>query len=122
MANFKVEFPLMHKLAKRLELAGQLNLTGRYSSTSFQTTNYGLGGTCDTHLDPHGYLEGREIGSDQYELPFSGDMIATFMGWLESTEAGGGTAFLQPMKEILVNPRRGAMALWYDLDARGYRY
>jgi hypothetical protein len=43
----------------------QMNITGRYSSTSFQTTNYGLGGTCDTHMDPFGYIEGIEISENQ---------------------------------------------------------
>jgi hypothetical protein len=35
-------------------------------------------------------------------LKLSGDMIATFMGWLEDTEAGGGTAFLGHDQELLV--------------------
>lgn len=38
-----------------------MNLTGKYSSTDYQTTNYGLGGLCERHLDPHGYLEGAHL-------------------------------------------------------------
>ncbi len=102
-------------MAKRIELASQLNVTARYSSTAFQTTNYGLGGTCDRHIDPYGYIEGKELGENQEELKMSGDMIATFMGWLEDTEAGGGTAFINGKKEFLVTPRRGAVAFWHDL-------
>ncbi len=32
----------MFKLSKKLELATQMNVTGKYSATDFQTTNYGL--------------------------------------------------------------------------------
>jgi hypothetical protein len=34
-----------------------MNVTSRWASTQYQTTNYGLGGLCETHLDPHGYLD-----------------------------------------------------------------
>jgi hypothetical protein len=52
--------------------------------------------------DPYGYIEGAELGENQMALKLSGDMIATFMGWLEDTEAGGGTAFLGHDQELLV--------------------
>ena len=31
------------------------------SVTKYQVTNYGLGGTCETHIDPYGYLEGFKL-------------------------------------------------------------
>jgi hypothetical protein len=34
--NYTVHFPLMFKLAKKLELATQMNTTAKYSSTQFQ--------------------------------------------------------------------------------------
>ena len=45
--NYTINFPLMFKLAKKLELATQMNITGKYSATEFQTTNYGFGGLCE---------------------------------------------------------------------------
>jgi len=36
-------------------------VTSKYSATPFQTTNYGLGGLCEIHMDPHGYIEGKEV-------------------------------------------------------------
>ena len=35
-----------------------MNVTSRWAATHYQITNYGLGGLCETHLDPHGYLDG----------------------------------------------------------------
>ncbi len=124
--NYKYEiiFPVMLKLARRLELAGKVNLTDKYSSTLFQTTNYGLGGTCAIHTDPAGYIEGVEIPDHDpsfKRLVKQGDMIATFMGWLNDVPAGGATAFVRPYFEQLVWPTRGAVAFWWDLDKKGYR-
>lgn len=48
----------LFKLSKKLELATGLNITSKYASTPYQVTNYGLGGLCETHVDPHGYLDG----------------------------------------------------------------
>jgi len=42
-----------------------MNVTSRYSSTLYQTTNYGLGGLCETHLDPHGYLDGVVVPNEK---------------------------------------------------------
>ena len=80
------------KLTQRLELATQLNIKlTEFSSTDYQVTHYGLGGLCETHIDPYGYLEGAEL----YEAPAvqrlkqSGDMLGTLMGYLNNVEAGG---------------------------------
>jgi hypothetical protein len=96
--NYTVNFPLMFKLAKKLELATQLNVTGKYSSTHFQTTNYGLGGLCEKHLDPHGYIEGASVTGIHRGLIQSGDMIGTIMAWLGEVEGGGATAFLHQVQ------------------------
>ena len=62
----------------------------------FQVTNYGLGGLCEQHIDPHGYLEGKDIPPSRESLKYTGDMIGTFMAWLKDVDAGGGSSFLIP--------------------------
>ena len=119
--NYTVHHPVMFKLAQKLELATQMNVTGKYSSTEFQTTNYGLGGLCEKHLDPHGYIEGAEAKGLNKGLVQSGDMLGTVMAWLGDVEGGGGTAFLHQKVERTLMPKRGSVAFWYDLDAKGYR-
>ena len=32
-----------------------------HSSVPYQVTNYGLGGLCEPHIDPHGYIEGTKF-------------------------------------------------------------
>ena len=67
-----------------------------------QITNYGLGGLCEGHIDPHGYIEGTKVPPSRESLKVTGDMIGTFMGWLNNVEAGGGTAYFEPGHEVLV--------------------
>ena len=90
-----------------------------------QVTNYGLGGLCETHFDPHGYIEGVELPPHPLfqRLKKQGDMAATVMGWLEDVEAGGDTAFAPGpgMNNVVVKPEKGSAAFWYDLDRKGYR-
>jgi len=114
--------PLL-RLSRKLELATGLNLTAKYASTSYQVTNYGLGGLCEIHMDPHGYVEGVELPPHpRYQrLRKQGDMMATAMGWLADVPAGGGTAFCQPYSETLVQPSKGSVAFWFGLDRKGYR-
>ena len=119
--NYTINFPLMFKLSKKLELATQMNVTGKYSATDFQTTNYGLGGLCEKHLDPHGYIEGAEVKGPLKALIQSGDMAGTIMAWLGDVEGGGATAFLHQDVETAVMPTRGSAAFWYDLDTKGFR-
>lgn len=117
--NFTSDFPNMLKLARKLEYATQMNIVPKYSSTPFQTTNYGLGGLCERHMDPHGYIEGKEIPKSRDNLKLSGDMYATLMGWLDDVGAGGGTAFTAVEKVIM--PTRGSVAFWHNLDRKGHR-
>lgn len=119
--NYTIADPVMYKLSKKLEAATGLDITGKYSSTSYQTTNYGLGGLCETHIDPHGYIEGAELPYERQMLVRSGDMFATIMGWMSDPPVGGATAFIKPMKEVTVWPTKGSAAFWYDLDRKGYR-
>ena len=46
---------------------------------------------------------------------FTGDMIGTFMAWLDHTEAGGSTAFCQPGYEGVISPVRGKIFLLFSL-------
>ena len=61
----------INQLTKRIEIATRMNITARFSSTMYQTTNYGLGGLCETHLDPHGYLDDVIVPEDKVKLKVS---------------------------------------------------
>ena len=86
-----------------------------------QVTNYGLAGTCETHIDPYGYLEGRKLPDVQKFLEETGDIFGTFMAWLKDVKAGGATSFVFPNRTISVVPERGSAAFWLSLDRRGFR-
>ena len=115
--------PSLWKLSKRISLATQLVTDTQTSGNMMQVTNYGLGGLCEQHMDPHGIME----TNDEYyqktlpELYIHGDIVGTFMAWLSDTQAGGGTVFLSKGSERLLLPERGSAAFWYDLKSDGYR-
>ena len=44
-------------------------------------------------------------------------MIATCMAWLNDVKAGGGTAFIHPGEELLIEGKKGSMAFWIDTKA-----
>jgi prolyl 4-hydroxylase len=117
----KINSPTLWKLTKRIGLATNLKTTGRFSGTPMQVTNYGLGGLCAAHVDPHGYIEGVELTPSRQDLIDTGDMFGTFMAWLDDVEAGGGTAYLEPGYQGVLMPKKGAAAFWYDLSAHGHR-
>ena len=50
-------------------------------------------------------------------LVSSGDKFATFMGWLSDVEAGGGTSFIYPDKEMSLKPMKGSVVFWLNLSA-----
>ncbi len=116
-----VVMPVMRKLATKMEHASTLLLTPRFSSSDFQVTNYGLGGLCETHLDPFGVLEGARVPWERRHLYSTGDFVATFMGWLDDVDAGGETAFDHALYSQAVSPRRGSVAFWIDLKRSGMR-
>ena len=108
-------FPLL-KISRKIEFATNLNVTERYGSSSYQTTNYGLSGMVATHLDPWGFESGvKMLSHEKKKLLRTGDYIATFMGWLENTIAGGSTAFLKKNYEGVLRPKRGSAAFWINL-------
>ena len=75
----------MLDVSHRIELATQLNLTKYISSLMYQTTYYGLAGMVNVHSDAYGYEKGRRaLTKDVKHLAYSGDVIATFMGWLKA--------------------------------------
>ena len=52
---------------------------------NFQTTNYGLGGLCESHIDPSGEVMNKiELSPDKNYIKAKGDMIATLMAWLNT--------------------------------------
>ena len=53
---------------------------------TFQTTNYGLAGLCETHIDPSGEVmqENLEMSLEKKYIKSKGDMIATLMAWLNT--------------------------------------
>ena len=108
----------MLAVSKRIELVTQLNVTSRHGSTSYQSTNYGLGGLVDTHMDPYGYEHGtRKVFGKWVDLITRGDYIATFMGWLNKVSAGGGTFLSHPGYETVLKPTKGAAAFWINLSS-----
>ena len=115
----KMNYPLLWKLNKRISLATQMVTDSQNSGTPMQVTNYGLAGLCEPHIDPTGIstLTQKIVKETHPELLFTGDMIASFMAWLGDTEAGGGTAYINPGNEGVIMPERGAAAFWYDLKS-----
>lgn len=105
----------LHKLSKKIEMATNMLVTQRWSSTKYQVTNYGLGGLCETHVDPFGIWEGAEVHEEGKEVQATGDMFATFMAWLNDVPAGGFTAFNYEDYEQRIVPVRGSAAFWFNL-------
>ena len=106
---------ILFQISKRVELATHLNVTQRYSSKPYQTTCYGLAGIIEQHTDPLGYEKGAKIGANEKYLTQSGDMFATFMGWMADTELGGATAFTEKGFENAFLPKKGSAAFWINL-------
>ena len=121
--NHTLVYPELQKLTKRLELASQFKISHKTASTEYQVTHYGLGGLCETHIDPYGYLEGAKLYDYEpvQRLKQTGDMLGTFMGYLNHVEAGGATAFSKPFKEEIIKPEKGSITFWYSLDSKGHR-
>ena len=113
---------LVYNVTKRIELATRLVLDRPYASESYQVVNYGLGGQYDIHPDPTGYHthHGEKPNiSNKYRLWYSliGDRHSTFMAYLSTVEAGGGTAF--PLLGLRTNPVAGDAVFWNNLHSDG---
>ncbi|QQP41703.1 Uncharacterized protein FKW44_016162, partial [Caligus rogercresseyi] len=118
--GYQVHYPVLYSLSHKIQHATRLQVVGRWSSTKYQVTNYGLGGLCEIHTDPHGLFSGRSIPEDRVSLFRTGDMILTLMGWLEDVNVGGKTAFIYPGLEALLTPTKGSAALWFNLHKNGH--
>ena len=72
-----------------------------------------MGGLCETHIDPYGYIEGAGLyeSPEVQRLKQTGDIFGTLMGYLNHVEAGGATAFCQPFHEEII--RYGTCGLSY---------
>ena len=93
-----------------------------YASEAYQVVNYGICGQYDVHQDNvgyHTYPGETSFISDQFKLWYSlvGDRQATFMGYLSTVEAGGGTAF--PLLGIKSNPIAGDALFWNNIYSDG---
>ena len=104
-------------ISGRIELATICNVTNRYASSPYQTTNYGLSGLVDTHMDPYGYEMGVNLKESRAHLVLRGDYIATFMGWFKDVPAGGGTAFHETSFEDTLEAKKGSAAFWINLSS-----
>jgi hypothetical protein len=69
--RFTVKDPIVFGLTKKLERATGLNLTSRNGSLPYQTTNYGLGGLCERHMDSYGSLEEQYTSPNRRKFGFS---------------------------------------------------
>ena len=115
-SRYLVKNFLMLDVSHRIELATQLNVTKWISSTMYQTSYYGLAGNVNIHSDAYGYEKGRRaLTKDVKHLAYSGDVIATFMGWLKEPSAGGYTVF--PSTKTALQPRKGSAAFWVNLSS-----
>lgn len=107
----------MATASQRIEKAINMNVTSRWGSSLYQTTNYGLSGLVETHMDPWGYETGTKVPIDRMDLVSSGDYIATFMVWIERVPAGGTTGFIGQGYESVIKPTVGSAAFWINLNA-----
>ena len=115
--EYRVLQTMMFGISKRIQLATGLNVTTRYGSSQYLVSNYGLGGSLGAHMDPHGYEYGDILTDDTRHLVRTGDYIATFMGWIEDTDAGGSTAFTTKNYEGTITPRKGSAGFWINLSS-----
>ena len=115
--SFTVEHDLMLGISRKIEFATKFNVTTRHGASQYQTTNYGLSGMVESHLDPWGYEMGVELPEDRKILVKTGDYLATFMGWFEDTTAGGGTAFIATDYQGVLKPKKGSAAFWTNLSS-----
>ena len=113
---------VVYNVTKRIELGTGLVLDRPYASESYQVVNYGLGGQYDIHPDIAGYHShpGEDSNiSDKFKLWYSliGDRHSTFMVYLSTVEAGGGTAF--PLLGLRANPVAGDAVFWNNIYSDG---
>ena len=59
MVDFKGDYKehvwknsILSNLTEKIERATNFIVSGRFSASPYQVTNYGLGGSCEVHMDP----------------------------------------------------------------------
>ena len=67
-----------------------------------------------SHNDPWGYEHGVALIEDRRELTRAGDYIATFMGWLQDTQAGGNTALIAKDFEGTLEQTADSASFWMN--------
>ena len=114
--TYTIVNPVMVKISRRIEMVTRFNVTQRYASSQYQTTNYGLAGLVEKHNDAWGYAaDGVKLTEDRQHLVTNGDFMATFMGWLSNTDQGGNTAYVNIDGLEQIKPERGSAAFWINL-------
>ena len=115
----KMNYQILWKLSKKISLATQLITDTQLSGSEIEVTNQGLGGLCEPHVDPVDLRTMKlEIAKqDHPDIIIKGDILATFMAWLGTPDAGGQTAYIYPGHEGVLTPEKGAAAFWYDLKS-----
>ena len=119
--GYSIKHQVMLDISKRIELFTAMNVTTRHGASPYQTTNYGLSGMVVTHYDPSGYEKGVDLEKDNVHQVRTGDYLATFMGWVTNTKAGGNTGFIDNGYEGIVEPRKGSAAFWINLLSCHYK-
>ena len=119
--NFTIKHHRPIRISRGIERAVGMNVTAKWASVAYQVTSYGLGGLCEDHNDPYGYIEGAQLTPERANLVKSGDIFGTLMGWVSDTQAGGATTFFTNDKPLLFYPKKGDAAFWFGLKSDGSR-
>ena len=109
------------KLSRRWEIATGMNITDRNSGFAYRASIYGLAGLIENHSDSWGIETGQKLHKEIGANHANGDLIASFLIWLNDVGAGGGTFFSSNNAEGLVNPTRGSAVFWSNLKLSGVR-
>ena len=81
-------------------------------------------GSLGEHSDSYGFEEGRifPAGSNAANYQkYTGDRIATFMGWLSDVDEGGATCFTSQFSEGTVMPRKNSALVMLNINRRHAR-
>lgn len=106
--------PRINAISQRIALITGFNVTDK-NAEEFQVVNYGIGGMYNAHYD---YLYKQHDLNDRLDDPtFMGNRIVTFILYLNDVELGGATAF--PNRKTAVTPKKGAAALWFNINEFG---
>lgn len=102
------EDPLIRRVSQKASQIANLTLE---TVEELQVVNYGIGG----HYEPH-YDFARKDEKAAFDAS-AGNRIATALFYMSDVEAGGATVFTQ--LGIKLWPKKGSLALWYNLEKNG---